>query len=320
MQKDYKYPIKSLKNKNEIGKLGRSDKKCRELKRLNLPDFDELKEKAYIEEKHFDICEKRHIAIITNIIFGKSKNSKYEDIVYVAYSYWDSETHSFMNSQAAYDHIYTSGKHRFQTFCREFGAIDYNLLQLDNILGAMCMVEYYLLEGKKLRKLSRDEKRAYDKIMDKFNDVKRCEEIVDIPDIIGDYWICNVFDPNQKYRDYYYGIITDIKEKMGAEEKEHIVTVMVLIDGEQKKYKFYTNGESNYKYLDLNNLCNGYVNEESIKELKYTGVKVKLYKTKKGDNVYINEIIAEDFESDNQKIQIDMLGEYWLENIALPKK
>ncbi|MBR6599386.1 MAG: hypothetical protein IKK88_03710 [Oscillospiraceae bacterium] len=154
MQKNYKYPIKSLKNKNEIGKLGRSDKKCRELKRLNLPDFDEFKEKAYIEEKHFDICEKRHIAIITNIFFGKSKNSKYEDIVYVAYSYWDSETHSFMNSQAAYDHIYTSGKHRFQTFCREFGAIDYNLLQLDNILGAMCMVEYYLLEGKKLRKLS----------------------------------------------------------------------------------------------------------------------------------------------------------------------
>ena len=42
--------------------------------------------------------------------------------------------------------------------------------------------------------------------------------------------------------------------------------------------------------------------------------------TFKYNNVYINEIIAEDFESDNQKIQIDMLGEYWLENIALPKK
>ncbi len=73
MQKDYKYPIKSLKNKNEIGKLGRSDKKCRELKRLNLPDFDEFKEKAYIEEKHFDICEKRHIAIITNIFLESQK-------------------------------------------------------------------------------------------------------------------------------------------------------------------------------------------------------------------------------------------------------
>lgn len=312
--KTYKYPtnFKNLKNKNETDKLGKRDNKRQELKRPNMPYFDEFKKNIYIEEDHVDICETRHLAKITDISFGKSKNSEYEDIVHIAYLYWDSETQSFIKGKALYNHIYTSGKHRFQTFCREFGAIVDNELHLEIILGIMCMAEYHLIAGKILRKPSRDESRAYNKIIRKFNDVKPSEEIADIPDIIADYWICNNFDSNQKYNDNYYGIITDIKEKMGSEDKEHIVTVMVFINGKKSSCKFYTNGESNYKYQYLNDLCNGFVNEKSIEELKNTGVKVRLYKTKKGNNVYINEIIAEDFDSENQKKQIDMLGNYWL--------
>ena len=105
-------------------------------------------------------------------------------------------------------------------------------------------------------------------------------------------------------------------DKHRAEEKEHIVTVIVFIDGEKSNYNFYTNGESNYKYKYLNDLCNGSVNEESIEELKYTGVKVRLYKSKKSDNIYINEITEEFFDSDIQKTQIDMFGNYWLNIIT----
>lgn len=225
MQKDYKYPIKSLKNKNEIGKLGRSDKKCRELKRLNLPDFDEFQENVYVEEDHVDICETRYLAMITDISFEKSKKSKYEDIVNIEYSYWNSETQSIIKGKASYDHIYTSGKHKFQTFCGVFGAIDYNKLRLETILGSMCMVEYHLNTGKILRKPSRDERRAYDRIMREFSNLKVSKEITDIPDMIEDYWICNVFDPTQKYNDDFYGIITNIKEK--REQKRKSISLLL---------------------------------------------------------------------------------------------
>ena len=316
--KDYKYPtnLRSLRADNETNRLGKSKMKHTKLKRFNLPDFDEFQENVYVEEDHVDICETRYLAMITDISFEKSKKSKYEDIVNIEYSYWDSETQSIIQGKASYEDIYTSGKHRFQAFCRVFGAIEYNKLRLETILGSMCMVEYHLNTGKILRKPSRDERRAYDRIMREFSNLKVSKEITDIPDMIEDYWICNVFDPTQKYNDDFYGIITNIKEKMGAEEKEHIVTVMVFIDGEKSNYNFYTNGESNYKYKYLNDLCNGSVNEESIEELKYTGVKVRLYKSKKSDNIYINEITEEFFDSDIQKTQIDMFGNYWLNIIT----
>ena len=105
--KEYKYPtnLRSLRADNETNRLGKSKMKHTKLKRFNLPDFDEFQENVYVEEDHVDICETRYLAMITDISFEKSKKSKYEDIVNIEYSYWNSETQSIIKGKASYDHM-----------------------------------------------------------------------------------------------------------------------------------------------------------------------------------------------------------------------
>ena len=126
---------------------------------------------VFKQSNGIDICEKMHYVVITDVTFGKSEDSDYEDIVCVMYTYWDSEEQTTRESSISFDHIYTSGKHRFQSLCREFGAIVDNELHLEDVPGILCMAEYHLTTGKLLRVPSDAENKAYKRIRRNFKDM-----------------------------------------------------------------------------------------------------------------------------------------------------
>lgn len=262
-----------------------------------------------------DICESIHYGVITGVTFGRSDDSQYEDIVCVSYTYWDSEKKALYESSISYEHIYTSGKNSFQKFCREFGAIDDEGFDLENILGIMCMAEYHLDSGKLMRLPNQPECHVYNKVNHNFKNVSVSNSIKNIPDMISNYWVSAELDLTECYDKYYYGVITNIEEKPSKdyiEESDHIVTVMVIIDGKSVSYKFYTNGESNNKYKCLYDLCGGDVNKESLKELENTIVEVMLYRARNSGKIYISEIVGTDFPTTETESQVELLANYWL--------
>ena len=217
-----------------------------------------------------DICESMHYGVITRVTFDRSKDSDYEDIVCISYTYWDSEEEELYESSILFDHIYTSGKNRFQQFCREFEAINDIEFDLEKVVGLMCMTEYHLDIGKLMRVPNRSELDAYKNINKNFRSVSICKPIENMPDMISNYWFSEKVDHDSVLTTDYYGVIRGVVEKKSKDsedEKEHILKVEVYADGKSSMYHFYTNGERTYKYTYLCDLCDGIVTKEALDSL-----------------------------------------------------
>lgn len=252
-----------------------------------------------------DICERRHCAVITGVSFKTSEKSEYPDIVCLHYSYYDSMEQIVNEDSMEFHDIYTSGKKRFVNFCKYFQIIENGKLLLKNLIKMFCIAEYYFIGGKTLRMLNDNENKQYKKTFKEFSNVK-FNNIENIPNTIDNYWI-GEYDPTSIISKHLYGIITNVREKDNCGELEHIITVNVFIEGEAKKFSFYTNGTSNSKYQYLHKLCDGDV-ENAANKLEGKLVEVLLYEASTG-NTYIKEIRSPYYSSEELKWQVNKFAD-----------